>query len=138
VGIFRQGRKTWRVLTAIEKGFSSAKSPRARRYQSEIEKKEGVIVGVNEYVVDEQLKVPLLRMDEAGARHQIARLNRVRRERENSAVHARLDAIRDAAKKPNVNLMPLFIDAVKAYATLGEIMDVLRKQWGEYKEPAIV
>lgn len=136
---FARVEKLGGVLPAIEKGFFQREiAESAARYQTEIEKKERVIVGVNEYVVDEQLKVPLLRMDEAGARHQIARLNRVRAERDNSAVQAKLDAIRDGANKPNINLMPLFTDAVKAYATLGEIMGVLRKEWGEYKEPAIV
>ena len=93
---------------------------------------------MNDYVVEEELKVPLLRVDEAGARHQIARLERVRRERDGAAVQAKLEAIRDAAKKDCANLMPLFIDAAKAYATLGEMMDVLRKVWGEYREPVIV
>lgn len=127
------------VLPAIENGFFQREiAESAARYQSEIEKKERVIVGVNEYVVEEKLKVPLLRVDEAGARHQIARLNRVRRERDGATVQATLDAISDASKKPKANLMPLLIDAVKAYATLGEIMGILRKEWGEYKEPAIV
>ncbi len=127
------------VLPAIEKGFFQREiAESAARYQTEIEKKERVIVGVNDYVVKEDLKVPLLRVDEAGARHQIQRLQRVRRERDNAAVQAKLNAIRDAAQKENANLMPAFIDAVKAYATVGEIMDVLRKTWGEYREPAIV
>ncbi len=127
------------VLPAIEKGFFQREvAESAARYQTEIEKQERVIVGVNEYVVKEDLKVPLLRVDEAGARHQIQRLQRVRRERDNAVVQAKLNAVREAAQKENANLMPAFIDAVKAYATLGEIMDVLRKTWGEYREPAIV
>jgi methylmalonyl-CoA mutase N-terminal domain/subunit len=127
------------VLPAIEKGFFQREiAESAARYQTEIEKQERVIVGVNDYVVKEDLKVPLLRVDEAGARHQIQRLQRVRRERDNAAVQATLSAIREAAQKEKANLMPAFIDAVKAYATLGEIMDVLRKTWGEYREPAIV
>ncbi len=127
------------VLPAIERGFFQREiAESAARYQTEIEKKERVIVGVNDYVVPEELKVPLLRVDEAGAQRQIARLQRVRRERDNAHVGACLDALRDAAQRERVNLMPLFIDAVKAYATLGEIMDVLRKVWGEYKEPVIV
>jgi methylmalonyl-CoA mutase N-terminal domain/subunit len=127
------------VLPAIEKGlFQREIAESAARYQTEIEKQERVIVGVNDYVVKEDLKVPLLRVDEAGARHQVQRLQRVRRERDNAAVQTKLNAIRDAAQKENANLMPAFIDAVKAYATLGEIMDVLRKTWGEYREPAIV
>jgi len=127
------------VLPAIEKGFFQREiAESAARYQAEIEKKERIIVGVNDYVVEEELKVPLLRVDEAGAQRQIARLQRIRRERDNVKVGACLDAIRDAAQRENVNLMPLFIEAVKAYATLGEIMDVLRRVWGEYKEPVII
>ena len=82
--------------------------------------------------------MPLLRVDEAGARHQAERLQRIRRERDGAKVQQSLEAIRDAAKKDKANLMPRFIDAVNAYATLSEIMDVLRKTWGEYREPVIV
>lgn len=127
------------VLPAIEKGFFQREiADAAARYQREIDQRERVIVGVNDFVVEEELKVPLLRVDEAGARHQIARLQKVRRERDGLKVEAALNAIRDAAKKERANLMPLFIDAANAYATLGEMMDVLRKVWGEYREQAIV
>ncbi|MCL4393875.1 MAG: methylmalonyl-CoA mutase family protein [Chloroflexi bacterium] len=127
------------VLPAIERGFFQREiADSAARYQKEIEQKDRIVVGVNDYVVPEELKVPLLRVDEAGARHQIERLRRVRRERDGARVQAALAAIGDAAKKDRANLMPLLIDAVTAYATLGEIMDVLRKVWGEYKEPAII
>jgi methylmalonyl-CoA mutase N-terminal domain/subunit len=127
------------VLPALEKGFFQREiAESAARYQTEIEKKERVIVGVNDYVVQEELKVPLLRVDEAGAQRQIARLQKIRRERDGVKVGACLDAIRDAAKKERANLMPPLISAVNAYATLGEIMDVLRQVWGEYKEPVIV
>jgi len=127
------------VLPSIEHGFFQREiAESAARYQTEIEKHERTIVGVNDFVVPENLRVPLLRVDEASARHHLARLNRVRRERDGARVQATLDAIRDAAKKSNVNLMPRFIDAVNAYATLGEMMDVLRQVWGEYHEPVIV
>ncbi len=127
------------VLPAIEHGFFQREiAESAARYQTEIEKKERIIVGVNDYVVEEDLRVPLLRVDQAGARHQVERLQRVRRERDNSRVESALRAIRDAASNDRTNLMPLFIDAVKAFATLGEIMDVLRKTWGEYKEPILI
>ncbi len=136
---FDKVEKLGGVLPAIERGFFQREiAESAARYQNEIEKKQRVIVGVNDYVVAEELKVPLLRIDEAGARRQIARLERVRRERDGAAVQAKLNAIRDAAEKERANLMPLFIDAAKSYATLGEMMDVLRKVWGEYREPAIV
>ncbi|MDE3089639.1 MAG: methylmalonyl-CoA mutase family protein [Chloroflexota bacterium] len=127
------------VLPSIERGFFQREiAESAARYQTEIEKKERIIVGVNDFVVQENLKVPLLRVDVAGARHQAERLQRIRRERDGAKVQQTLDAVRDAAKRDHANLMPRFIDAVNAYATLSEIMDVLRKTWGEYREPAIV
>ncbi len=136
---FDQIAKLGGVLPAIQKGFFQREiAESAARYQTEIEKKERVIVGVNDFVVQEDLKVPLLRVDGAGARHQAERLQRIRRERDGAKVQATLDAVRDAAKTDRANLMPRLIDAVNAYATLGEIMDVLRKTWGEYREPVIV
>ncbi len=136
---FDQIEKLGGVLPSIERGFFQREiAESAARYQTEIEKKDRIIVGVNDYVVQEDLKVPLLRMDVAGERHQVDRLQRIRRERDGAKVQATLDAIRDGAKKERANMMPLFIDAVKEYATLSEIMNVLRKEWGEYREPAIV
>lgn len=127
------------VLPAIERGFQQREiAEAAARYQREIDLKERIIVGVNEYVIDEHLQVPLLRVDEAGARRQKERLARIRRERDGEKVAAALNAIRDAAQKPSENLMPYFIHAVNAYATLQEMMDVLRKVWGEYREEAII
>ncbi|MGE5141414.1 MAG: methylmalonyl-CoA mutase, partial [Rudaea sp.] len=127
------------VLPAIERGFQQREiADAAARYQREIDEHERVIVGVNEYEVEEKLEVPLLRVDQAGARRQLERLERVRRERDAERVQATLNAVREAAQKPNENLMPYFVDAVNAYATLGEIMGVLRKVWGEYREESIV
>jgi methylmalonyl-CoA mutase N-terminal domain/subunit len=76
-------------------------------------------------------------MDPAGYQRQVERLNRVRRERDNAAVQRSLDALRRAAAGTD-NLMPFLLDAVKAYATLGEIMGAMREVFGEYMEPAIV
>jgi len=136
---FEKVEKVGGVIPALTKGFFQREiAESAARYQTEIEKKDRIIVGVNDFVVQEELKVPLLRVDEAGAQRQIARLQKIRRERDGAQVGACLDAIRDAAKKERANLMPPFIAAVNADATLGEIMDVLRKVWGEYKEPVIV
>ncbi len=136
---FEKIEKIGGVVPALEKGFFQREiAESAARYQTEIEKRDRIIVGVNDYLVQEDLKVPLLRVDEAGARHQRDRLNKIRRERDGARVEDTLDAIREAAKSERQNLMPLFIDAVKEYATLGEIMDVLRRVWGEYREPVIV
>jgi len=136
---FEKVEKVGGVIPALTKGFFQREiAESAARYQTEIEKKDRIIVGVNDFVVQEELRVPLLRVDEAGAQRQIARLQKIRRERDGAQVGACLDAIRDAAKRERANLMLPFIAAVNAYATLGEIMDVLRKVWGEYKEPVIV
>lgn len=127
------------MLPAVERGFQQREiAEAASRYQREIDSQERIIVGVNEYVTDETLQVPLLRVDEAGARHQLERLERVRRERDGARVEATLMGIREAANRPNENLMPYFIEAVNAYATLQEMMDVLRREWGEYRELPIV
>lgn len=127
------------VLPAMERGFQQREiAEAAARYQREIDTQERVIVGVNQFVIDETLKVPLLRVDEAGARHHLVRLQRVRAERDNARVGATLRALRHAAQKQNENLMPYLLDAVNAYATLQEMMDVLRQEWGEYREEAII
>lgn len=136
---FRKIEKLGGMLPAVERGFQQREiAEAASRYQREIDSQERIIVGVNEYVTDEEVKVPLLRVDEAGARHQVARLQKVKRERNGERVGATLNAIRQAATKPNENLMPYLIDAVNEYATLQEMMDVLRKAWGEYREEAII
>lgn len=136
---FRRIEQLGGMLPAIERGFQQREiAEAASRYQREIDSQERIIVGVNEYVTDEALKVPLLRVDEAGARHHIERLNRVRRERDNARVGETLNALRAASRTANENLMPYLLDAVNAYATLQEMMDVLRQEWGEYQEPAIV
>ncbi|MCC7161077.1 MAG: methylmalonyl-CoA mutase family protein [Anaerolineae bacterium] len=136
---FARIEKLGGVLPAIERGFQQREiAEAASRYQREIDARERIIVGVNEYVSDELVSVPLLRVDEAGAKHQLERLNRVRRERDGEKVASTLNAIRDASAKPDENLMPYLLDAVNAYATLQEMMDVLRKVWGEYREEAII
>jgi methylmalonyl-CoA mutase N-terminal domain/subunit len=136
---FRKIERLGGMLPAIERGFQQREiAEAASRYQREIDTQERIIVGVNDFVTDEQLQVPLLRVDEAGARHQIERLTRVRRERDGERVGTALKALPQAAGKPNENLMPYLLEAVNAYATLQEMMDVLRKTWGEYREEAII
>ena len=108
------------------------------RYQSEVDRNDRIIVGVNDFVdAEEKVAIPILRVDEEGERHQIARLQRVRSERDAALVQKRLEALREAARG-NENLMPLILDAVRAYATLGEMMQVLRQEWGEYRETPVI
>ena len=121
------------VISAIEKGFFSKEiATAAYLYQKEIETKERVLVGVNDYISEEPLNIPLLKIDSAGERRHLERLNRVRRERDNVAVSEKLKRLGEAAKKKQ-NLMPFILDAVRCYATLGEVCGVLRKTFGEYK-----
>ena len=127
------------VLPAIEQGFFQREiAEAAARYQWEVETKRRIIVGVNEYVADEEVEIPILKMDEAGYERQVRRLQEVRRTRDNRAVRQRLNELRQAAKRDDVNLMYPIIEAVKEYATLQEMMDVLREVWGEYREPLII
>jgi len=126
------------VIEAIEKGrLQQEIANSAYKYQREIDTKKRIIVGVNEYTTEEHEEVPLLRIDPKVEEEQIARLQKLRRERDNKKVKEILEKLRVEAEK-GVNLMPTIIEAVKAYATLGEICDVLREVYGVYKEMIII
>jgi len=127
------------VIPAIEKGFFQREiADAAYKYQKEIERRERTIVGVNDYTVDEDwVPVELLRVHPEVEEAQTARLQKLRRTRDNKKVKALLDKLHDEADG-DTNLMPTIIEAVKSYATLGEITDVLRTVFGEYRELIIV
>ncbi|HML04056.1 MAG TPA: methylmalonyl-CoA mutase family protein [Candidatus Bathyarchaeia archaeon] len=129
------------VYTAIEKGFFQKEiANSAFKYQQEIDCCQRKLVGVNDYTItdaNECVTIPLLRIDPKVEDEQTARLQRVKKERNNSKVKSVLAKLHDEADK-NVNLMPTIIEAVKAYATLGEICDVLRGVYGEYKELIVI
>ncbi|HKZ83479.1 MAG TPA: methylmalonyl-CoA mutase family protein [Anaerolineae bacterium] len=136
--MFRQIDSFGGVLKAIEAGYFQREiAESAFRYQREIDTMKRTIVGVNDYVQDEPLAIPILQMDPEGERRQIARLQELRRARDNEKVGSALAALRDAARG-TTNLMPFILDAVKAYATLQEITDVFREVFGVYEEPVIV
>ncbi|MBW1667454.1 MAG: methylmalonyl-CoA mutase family protein [Deltaproteobacteria bacterium] len=118
---------------AIEKGFIQKEiQDSAYAYQREIEKKERIVVGVNSYQVEEEKPTNLLRVDPAVRVSQVEKLKKLKAERDNSKVKETLESLRQAAEGKD-NLMFPIIDAVKAYATLGEICDTLRAVFGEYK-----
>ncbi|HET91489.1 MAG TPA: methylmalonyl-CoA mutase [Chloroflexi bacterium] len=126
------------VIPAIERGFFQQEiADAAYRYQREIDQRRRIVVGVNEYAADEPLRVPLLKMDPQGYKRQINRLDRVRAERDNGAVGQALDRLRVAAQGTE-NTMPYLLDAVRAYATLQEMMDVFRDVFGLYREPMVI
>jgi methylmalonyl-CoA mutase N-terminal domain/subunit len=123
------------VIPAIEAGFQQREIAEAAfRTQQEIDAGERTIVGVNDYVADEAVAIPTLAMDPRGYERQVARLCRVRAERDNDAVEASLARLRGAARDEKTNLMVPILEAVNAYATLGEITSVLRRMFGEYQE----
>ncbi|HXQ26005.1 MAG TPA: methylmalonyl-CoA mutase family protein [Candidatus Acidoferrales bacterium] len=124
------------MVAAIERGYPQREiADAAYRYQVAVDRKEKIIVGVNEYVGEEK-PIEILQIDEGVAQRQAGRLRRLRAERSNDEVGRRLKALRKAAAGSE-NLMPHLYDAVKAYATLGEICDAMREFFGVYEEIAI-
>jgi methylmalonyl-CoA mutase N-terminal domain/subunit len=123
------------VLPAIEKGFFQGEiSDAAYRYQREIDAEQRHIVGVNAYQDQKSYEIPLLRMDPAGYKRQADRLADLRQERDNGRVGQSLDRLRIACQGTE-NTMPLILDAVRSYATLGEIVGVMKGEFGIYNEP---
>jgi methylmalonyl-CoA mutase, N-terminal domain len=130
-------KKLGGVLPAIEKGFYQREIAQAAyRYQKEIEEKKRTIVGVNEYLVDEEIDIALLKMDEKGEQRQINRLKKLKKNRNNQKVERNLERLRKAASGDE-NMMPYILECVHSYATLGETCQVLRDVFGEYEEAAI-
>ncbi len=126
------------VLLSIEKGFFQREiAEAAYRYQMAIDSRQRVVVGINEHLEEDPIRIPLLKLDPEGYERQVTRLEQVRRERDNEKVGVTLKALQGTAEGTE-NTMPRILDCVRAYATLGEIMGVLRKVFGEYREPAIV
>ena len=125
------------MVAAIEKGFPQREiQDSAYQYQKAVERGDQVIVGVNKYeMTDEPAQVPILVIDESVRTHQVERLEQTRSRRDNGAVANALEKLKQAAHK-NQNTMPATIDAVAAYATLGEICAALRDVYGIYEEPA--
>jgi methylmalonyl-CoA mutase, N-terminal domain len=124
------------MVAAIEAGFPQKEiHESAYQFQKALERKDKIMVGVNEYVMDEKQEVPLLFIDENTAKVQCDRLAELRRRRDNRTVLSKLAALKQGAKERS-NTMPLIIDCVREYATLGEICDTLKDIFGIYEEPA--
>ncbi|RMF76716.1 MAG: methylmalonyl-CoA mutase, partial [Chloroflexi bacterium] len=135
---FRKVEELGGVLPAIEAGFFQQEIADASyRYQREIDTERRKIIGVNEHATDEPIKIPILEMDPQGYERQVNRLQTLRMERDNEAVEQTLSALRHACDN-NENVMPYLIDAAKAYATLGETVDVMREAFGVYAEPTLI
>ena len=124
------------VVRGIETGFFQRQiAQSASRYQREVEERRRLIVGVNEFVVEEpEVSIPLLKIGEEAAREQAGRLGRLRASRAGDLVQRRLDALSEAARRSE-NIIPAMLDAARAYATLFEIRAALERVYGSYREP---
>lgn len=126
------------VLPAIEAGYFQRRiAESAYRYEREINEGRRVIVSVNAFQTTTAPQIPILSMDPEGEERHVARLRRVRAERDHDAWNSALAALRQAAEG-TANLMPALLDAVRAYATLGEIVGVLKGVFGEHQELMVV
>src|SRR5262245_15983849 len=122
------------MLAAIETGWVQSQiHESAYKYQQSIETKERIIVGVNEFRIDEEQKIPLHSGDPAVESAQIESLSRAREMRDTTAARGAVQRLEDAARS-STNLMPYILDAVEAYATVGEVSDAFRRVHGEYQE----
>jgi methylmalonyl-CoA mutase N-terminal domain/subunit len=135
---FERIRKLGGVIPAIEANFFQREIADASfRYQSELEAKQRIIVGVNRYEAEEETPIELLRVDPALERKQIERVQGVRAKRDSAEVEAVLARLKEGAAQQGVNLMPLIVEASRAYATMGEMCDALREVWGVWTETPV-
>jgi methylmalonyl-CoA mutase N-terminal domain/subunit len=126
------------AVAVIEKGFMQREiTESAYRYQKEVETKKRIVVGVNDFVSEEEVPMKLHQVDPAIEKKLVKQLAEVKRQRNQAKVNETLDKLRRAAEQEDASLMPLILNAVKEYATLGEICGSLREVFGEYKPPSI-
>ncbi len=126
------------MVEAIEQGFPQREIAEASyRFQQSVEARDKIIVGVNEFAQQDNEPIPILYIDETTGQRQLARLDELRNTRDNEKVRRTLDALRETARGKGNTMYPL-LDAVRAYATVGEMCDALRDVWGEYEETPLI
>ncbi|MBX6341887.1 MAG: methylmalonyl-CoA mutase, partial [Thermomicrobiaceae bacterium] len=136
--IFEEIEELGGVIPAIESGYFQKRiADSSYRYEQAVAERRKIIVGVNAWRTDEPPDIPILQMDPEGEQRQRERLARVRRERDPIAWQQSLDALEQAAREDK-NLMPYLLDAVRAYATLGEITTCLKRVYGQHQPLVIV
>jgi methylmalonyl-CoA mutase, N-terminal domain len=136
--VFQQIDRMGGMVTAIEHGFPQKEiAESSYRFQQAVERKDKVIVGVNDYVQADDPPIQILYIDEAASERQLEKVDRMKKGRDGARVARALDALRAAAGN-RTNTMPPILEAVRAYATLGEMCDVLREVWGEYEEVPVI
>ena len=126
------------MVEAIEEGFPQKEVAEASyRFQEAVERREKIIVGVNDFVQADEPPMPILYIDDTTANTQLARLEQLRATRDHDRVRRSLDALAETARGRGNTMYPL-LDCVRAYATVGEMCDALRDVWGEYEEVPII
>jgi methylmalonyl-CoA mutase, N-terminal domain len=126
------------MVEAIERGFPQKEiAESSYRFQQAVERKEKIIVGVNDFVQEDEPPIEILYIDESASDTQLAKLERLKKTRHQGQVQRTLETLRQTAKT-RANLMPPILDAVRAYATVGEMCDALREVWGEYEETPVI
>ena len=126
------------MVEAIEQGYPQKEiSEASYRFQQAVERREKIIVGVNDFVQEDEPPHPILYIDDTAAETQLARLADLKKTRDNDAVQRSLEALRQAARGRENTMYPL-LDCVRAYATVGEMCDALREVWGEYEEVPLI
>ncbi len=126
------------MIKAIEEGYVQKEiQDSAYQFQKEVESKERIIVGVNEFKIEEKIKPKILKVDPEIEKVQVEKLKALRSKRDNTAVNSALSTLKEKAKT-NENLIPYIFESVKVYATLGEISDVLREVFGIYEEKIFI
>jgi methylmalonyl-CoA mutase N-terminal domain/subunit len=135
---FRQIENLGGVVAGIEEGFFQRElAGAASRYQEEIDARRRVIVGVNEFIEqDERLEIPILRIDPRYEREQCDRVRELRAKRDDAKYQAAMEKLRQAIRDEQ-NLMESVLDAVRSYATVGEIVELMRDEYGTWREPSI-
>ena len=127
------------MVKAIERGYVQKEiQDTAFKYQLDIEKGVRIVVGVNKYTIEEEPPKDLLKVDPAIRDIQIKKLEEAKKNRNNERAAGKLATLREGAGDREVNLMPLILEAVREYATLGEICNVLRAEFGEYRESVVL
>ena len=127
------------VIPAIETGFFQREiADAAYRFAQEVADGERTIVGVNDFQIEEPIAIPILEMDPEGERRHLARLARTRAERDAAAYAETMARLEQTCRDPRANVMPAILDAVNAYATVGEIMNCMRAVFGEHRENVVV
>jgi methylmalonyl-CoA mutase N-terminal domain/subunit len=126
------------MVEAIEQGYPQKEIAEASyRFQQAVERRDKIIVGVNEYVQEDEPPMPILYIDDTAADKQLERLAELKRTRDNDRIRRSLDALKETARTGGNTMYPL-LDAVRAYATVGEMCDALREVWGEYEEVPLI